>query len=453
MNTLGNGIVITNDDTIGVLQNGAVVYAHGKIVAVGDTAEIRGMYPNAAFVDVQGKVIMPGLVNTHTHIYSAMARGMFLKHAKVSHNFNEVLENLWWKVDRELTLDDVRYSAYHTYMEGIRFGVTTVFDHHASFREGAVLGSLEEISKVARELGVRTSLCFEVSDRNGAELSRESIEENVRHIRAVQAANDPLQSAMFGLHASFTVKEDTLAQAAEAGHELGLGFHVHTAEGPADAAHCLETHGKRIVQRFYDHGILGAKSIAVHCVHVDEEEIALLAETDTAVVHNPESNMGNAVGCANVPRLLRAGILVGLGTDAYTQDMFESLKVANILHKHQAGDPSATGGEIQGMLLRNNPAIAGRHFEMPVGQLTPGYTADLVVMDYIPNTPLDSVNYTGHMTFGFSGAMVCGTIIAGRTVYWGRQFVDVDEAKIYAESRRHAEGLWQRLDGQLTVDN
>ena len=447
MNILGNGIVITVDDAIGVLQNGAVTYAHGKIIAVGDTAELRAAYPDAVYTDVHGKVIMPGLVNTHTHIYSAMARGMFLRNAKVSHNFNEVLENLWWKLDRELTLDDVRYSAYHTYMEGIRFGVTTVFDHHASFREGAVLGSLEEISKVARELGVRTSLCFEVSDRNGETLSRESVEENVRHIQAVQAADDPLQSAMFGLHASFTVGEDTLAQVADAGHKLGVGFHVHTAEGPADAAHCPATYGKRIVRRFYDHGILGAKSIAVHCVHVDEDEIALLAETDTAVVHNPESNMGNAVGCANVPKLLQAGILVGLGTDAYTQDMFESLKVANILHKHQAGDPSATGGEIQGMLLRNNPAIAGRQFETPIGRLTPGYAADLVVVDYIPNTPLDSVNYTGHMTFGFSGAMVSGTIIAGRTVYWDRQFVDVDEAKIYAESRRYAERLWRRLEG------
>jgi len=448
MNILGNGIVITVDDTTGVLQSGAVAYEHGKIVAVGDTAKLRALYPNAAFTDVEGKIIMPGLTNTHTHIYSAMARGMFLSNAKVSHTFNEVLKNLWWQVDRELTLDDVRYSAYHTYMEGIRFGVTTVFDHHASFREGAVLGSLEEISKVARELGVRTSLCFEVSDRNGVELSRESVEENVRYIEAVQAMNDPLQSTMFGLHASFTVGDDTMARVAEAGHKLGVGFHVHTAEGPEDAAHCVETHGKRIVERFYEHGILGKKSVAVHCVHVDEAEIARLAETDTVVVHNPESNMGNAVGCASVPKLLKAGILVGLGTDAYTQDMFESLKVANIIHKHVAGDPSATGGEIQGMLLRNNPAIAGRHFETPIGKLVPGYAADLVVVDYIPNTPLDLVNYTGHMTFGFSGAMVSGTIIAGRTVYWNRQFVDVDEAKIYAESRRHAERLWRRLESR-----
>jgi len=287
-----------------------------------------------------------------------------------------------------------------------------------------------------------------VSDRNGAELSAESVAENVRHIEAVQAMDDPLQSALFGLHASFTIGEDTMAQVADAGHKLGVGFHVHTAEGLADAVHCPETYGKRIVKRFYDHGLLGEQSIAVHAIHIDDEEVALLADTDTVVVHNPESNMGNAVGCVNVPKLLKAGILVGLGTDAYTQDMFESLKVANIIHKHVAGDPSATGGEIQGLLLRNNPKIAGRHFAAPVGQLTPGYAADLVVVDYIPNTPLDSVNYTGHMTFGFSGAMVCGTIIAGRTVYWDRQFVDVDEAQIYAESRRHAAGLWQRLENR-----
>ncbi|MCL2843011.1 MAG: putative aminohydrolase SsnA [Oscillospiraceae bacterium] len=448
MKILGNGIVITLDNTLGVLQNGAIAYKNDKIIQVGNTTEIRATYPTAEYTDVGGKIIMPGLTNTHTHIYSAMARGMFLNNAKVSRNFNEVLENLWWKMDRALTLDDVRYSAYHTYMEGIRFGVTTVFDHHASFRPGAVLGSLEELAQAEKKLGVRTSLCFEVSDRNGPERSRESIEENIRCIKAVQAEGNPLLGAMFGLHASFTVAEDTMAQVAQAGHDLGVGFHVHTAEGSADAAHCKATYGKPIVRRFYDHGLLGENSIAVHCIHIDEEEIALLRETGTVVVHNPESNMGNAVGCANVPKLLREGVLVGLGTDAYTQDMFESLKVANILHKHQAGDPSATGGEIQGLLLHNNRLIAGRHFKTPVGQLTPGAAADLVVVDYTPNTPIDSVNYTGHITFGFSGAMVSGTIIAGETVYWNRQFTRVDEEKIYAESRIHAKKLWQRLEAE-----
>ncbi|MCL2562957.1 MAG: putative aminohydrolase SsnA [Oscillospiraceae bacterium] len=448
MKILGNGIVITLDDATGVIQNGAVAYEGGKIVHVGETAAVRAAYPDAAYTDVGGKVIMPGLTNAHTHIYSAMARGMFLNNAKVSHNFNEVLENLWWKVDRALSLEDVRYSAYHTYMESIRFGVTTLFDHHASFGTGAVLGSLDEILAPAQELGVRTSLCFEVSDRNGAELSQQSVEENIRCIKAVQASGNPLLSAMFGIHASFTVNEDTMNRVAEAGHALGAGFHVHTAEGPADAAHCKATYGKPIVKRFYDHGLLGEKSIAVHCIHIDDEEIALLGETGTVVVHNPESNMGNAVGCSNVPKILKAGVLVGLGTDAYTQDMFESLKVANIIHKHVAGDPSATGGEIQDLLLRGNRTIVGRHFGTQTGRLASGCAADLVVVEYTPNTPLDSVNYTGHMTFGFSGAMVSGTIIAGETVYWNRRFTKVDEEKIYAESRRCAKGLWQRLEAE-----
>ena len=448
MKILGNATLITLDTTLGVLPNGAVAYEGDKIVQVGNTAELQAAYPTAEYTDAAGKLIMPGLTNTHTHIYSAMARGMFLRNAKVNRDFNQVLENLWWKLDRALTLDDVRYSAYHTYMEGIRFGVTTVFDHHASFRPGAVLGSLEELASVAKELGVRTSLCFEVSDRNGPAQSRESVEENIRCIKAIQSEANPLLGAMFGLHASFTVSEDTMTQAAEAGRALGVGFHVHTAEGPADAAHCRATYGKSIVRRFYDHGLLGEDSIAVHCIHIDDEEIALLRETGTAVVHNPESNMGNAVGCANVPKLLQQGVLVGLGTDAYTQDMFESLKVANILHKHQAGDPSATGGEIQGLLLHNNRLIAARHFETPVGKLVPGAAADLVVVDYTPNTPLDSVNYTGHITFGLSGAMVSGTIIAGQTVYWDRQFTNVDAEKIYAESRAHATKLWQRLEAE-----
>ena len=448
MKLLGNGILITLDEDIGVLQNGAVLYDGDTIRAVGDTAALQREYPAAVFTDVGGRIIMPGLINTHSHIYSAMARGMFLKNAKTSRNFQEILENLWWQIDAELSLDDVRCSAYHTYMEGIRFGVTTVFDHHASYRADAVLGSLEEIAKAARHLGVRSSLCFEVSDRNGPERAKESIEENIRCIKALQAENNPLLSAMFGLHASFTIGEETLAHAAEAGRNLGAGFHVHVAEGPGDQAQAMAVFKMPVLRRFYNHGILGEKTLAIHCIHVGDEEIELLKETNTAVVHNPESNMGNAVGCANVPRLLKEGILVGLGTDAYTQDMFESLKVANIIHKHVAGDPSATGGEIQNMLLKNNRLITQRHFNTAVGQIAPGNQADLVVLDYIPNTPLDSVNYTGHITFGFSGPMVSGTIIAGETVYWDRQFTQVDEEKIYAESRQYAKALWQRLESK-----
>ena len=448
MKILGNGIVITLDDQRGVIQNGAVAYEHGKIVAVGETAEIKAAYPTAECTDVGGKVIMPGLVNTHTHIYSAMARGMFLNNAKASHNFQEVLENLWWEVDRELTLDDVRYSAYHTLMEGIRFGVTTVFDHHASFQPGAVMGSLEEIASVSRELGVRTSMCFEVSDRNGAERSKESVEENIRAIRAVQAEKNPLLHAMFGLHASFTIEEATMERIAAEGRALGAGFHVHTAEGQGDQPKTKEKFGRSIVRRFNDYGILGEKTLAIHCIHLDDEEIELLAKTKTVAVHNPESNMGNAVGSMDVKKLQQAGILVGLGTDAYTQDMFESLKVANIIHKHVAGTPSATGGEIQGLLLQNNPQIASRHFGYDIGHITPGFTADLVVVDYTPPTPLNSINYTGHITFGFGGAMVCGTIIQGETVYWDRKFTKVDEAKIYSESRQFAQKLWDRLEAK-----
>ena len=448
MKILGNGIVITLDATHGVIQNGAVAYEQGKIVAVGETAEIKAAYPTATFTDVGGKVIMPGLVNTHTHIYSAMARGMFLNNAKASHNFQEVLENLWWEVDRELTLDDVRYSAYHTLMEGIRFGVTTVFDHHASFKPGAVMGSLEEIASVSRELGVRTSMCFEVSDRNGAERSKESVEENIRAIRAVQTEKNPLLHAMFCLHASFTIEEATMERIAAEGTALGAGFHVHTAEGQGDQPKTKDKFGRSIVRRFNDYGILGEKTLAIHCIHLDDEEIELLAKTNTAAVHNPESNMGNAVGCMDIKKLQQAGILMGLGTDAYTQDMFESLKVANIIHKHVAGTPSATGGEIQGLLLQNNPQIASRHFGYDIGHITPGFAADLVVVDYTPPTPLSSINYTGHITFGFSGAMVCGTIIQGETVYWDRKFTKVDEAKIYSESRQFAKKLWDRLEAK-----
>ncbi len=453
MKLTGNGLVITLNEAGNVIEDGAVLYDGSVIKEVGITSALREKYPDAEYTDVKGKVIMPGLINAHSHIYSAMARGMFLKNARTSHNFVEVLENLWWQVDKELSPEELRYSAYHTYMESIRYGVTTLFDHHASYGDGRVLNSLGVIGDVAAELGIRTSLCFEVSDRNGAALAEQSVQENLNCIRTVQAQNSPLIDAMVGLHASFTITDATMDKCAQIGSDYNCGFHVHVAEGAADAQHCVDTYGKRVIERLQDFAMLGEKSIAVHCIHINEAEMDLLAETDTAVVHNPESNMGNAVGCANIPLMMKKGILTGLGTDAYTQDMFESLKVANIIHKHVAGDPSAITTEAQQMLLDGNRRIAARHFmadgaALKMGVLENGAQADFIVVDYIPNTPVDAGNYTGHITFGLNGGMVNSTIIAGKTVLKDREFVNIDEEKIYRESRAAAARLWSRMEAR-----
>ena len=439
---VGDGRLITRDDGQPLIEDGCVAIENDLISAVGTTACLRRSYPAARFVDARGRLIMPGLINTHMHLYSTFARGMALKD-NAPEDFAQILERLWWRLDKVLSMEDVYLSAMVAMIDCIRNGTTTIFDHHSS--PGAVVGSLFRIADAARETGLRSCLCYEVSDRDGAEVTSLGIEENRAFLRHCKESNDNLLRGLFGLHASFTVGDETMAHCKEAAGEFGAGFHIHVAEARSDQAQCQLEHGKRVVQRLHDLGILGDKTIAAHCVHVESNEIDLLQATHTNVIHNPESNMGNAVGCAPVLDMVHRGVRVGLGSDGYTCDMFESLKVANMLHKHHTGQPSAGWAEPPAMLFAENARIASASFERPVGKLVPGALADVIVADYDPPTPMDATNINGHILFGVSGRSVDTTIIGGRVVMQDRKLLAIDEADIMAKARIAAAGLWQRF--------
>ncbi|MCL2616239.1 MAG: putative aminohydrolase SsnA [Defluviitaleaceae bacterium] len=444
MQLIGNGRLVTRNASAQFIANGCVAVDDTVIADFGTTAEMRAKYPDAEFFDVGGKVIMPGLINTHMHIYSAFARGMSLKNSPVNKNFSMILENLWWRVDKVLNIEDVKYSAYATLIDCIKYGVTTVFDHHAS--QNYIEGSLFAIADVAKELGIRTSLAYEVTDRDGAQACEMGIRENIDFIKHTQKQRCGMLSGMFGLHASLTLSEKTLEKCVEAMGSLDAGYHIHTAEGIADVFDSLEKYGKRVVNRLLDANILGRKTICVHCVHVSPAEIELLAHTETMVVHNPESNMGNAVGCGPVLQMLDSGVTLGLGTDGYTSDMFESLKVANIIHKHHLCDPSVAWGEAPEMLFGNNKKITECHFGGSVGVISKGSKADIAVVDYNPLTPMDETNVNGHILFGMMGKSVDSTMINGRFVYKNRELLVADEQQIFAKSREQAADFWKRVN-------
>ena len=251
--------------------------------------------------------------------------------------------------------------------------------------------------------------------------------------------------ALFGLHASFTLSNETLYQVKEAVEGLDVGFHIHVAEGIDDQYDSLRKYGRRVVERLHDFGILGEKTIAVHCVHASPREIAILKETDTTVVHNPESNMNNAVGYPPVMAMLNQGIRVGLGTDAYTNDMFESMKVAHILPKHHLADPTVGFLETKKMQFENNPEILSKYFSRELGKIKKEAYADLITLDYNPLTPLTGENWFGHALFGFSGRLVNDTIINGKFVMKNREIKTVDTEEIFAKSRERAKKIWQLM--------
>ena len=439
---VGNGRLITKNEQNPYMDDGCVVIEGNVIKEIGSTKEMKEKYSSHEFIDANKKVIMPGLINTHMHIYSSFARGMAVP-GKPSENFMEILENLWWRLDKKLTLEDTKYSAYATYIDCIKNGVTTVFDHHAS--PLAIEGSLFTIKDVAKDLGIRTNLCYEVSDRDGLKTIDQGIEENANFIKFAKNDESDMVKGMFGLHAAFTLSDETLEKCANEMANLDAGYHVHTAEGIDDVIINKEKYNKKVVQRLNDFNVLNDKTIAVHCIHIDSEEMELIKENKSFVVHNPESNMGNAVGCAPVVHLLNKGITVGLGTDGYTSDMFESLKVANIIHKHQLRDPRVGWAEAPTMLFENNRKIASKHYKKDLGVLKEGAYADVIVVDYIPHTPLNENTENGHIIFGMTGRSIDTTIINGKVLMKDRILLNIDEESILAKSREMSNKLWDRI--------
>jgi len=441
---IGNGRLITRGSINQLIENGAVV-ADGRLIKeVGVTSELRGKYPDAEFVDAHGGVIMPGMVNAHNHIYSAFARGISIN-GYAPKNFLEILDGLWWNIDRHLLIDDTRWSAMATYLDCIKNGCTTVLDHHASY--GGIRGSLFAISEAAKELGVRTGLCYEVSDRNGEAKMRDAVAENAEFIKYAMADGTDMIKGMMGMHASFTLSDSTIELCKE-NTPKGIGFHIHVAEGTADVEDSLSKYGKRVINRLYDIGILGKHTITGHCIHVNDEEMDIIKQTDTMVVHNPESNMGNAVGIPPCMEMMKRDILLGLGTDGYTNDMFESEKVANVIHKHELADPGAAWSEVPKMLFENNSKILDRLFNTKIGVLEPGAVADIIVSDYIPLTPMSADNCDGHILFGMSGRSIITTIINGVVKMKDRQLIGIDEEAILTKCRERADGLWSRINSK-----
>lgn len=439
---VGNGTVLTRDASNPFIQGGCVVIDKHKIVSVGRESEVCSEYPQADYLDARGGVIMPGLINCHTHLYAGLSFGLSIT-GNNPKTFLEQLTNVWWNLDGHMLLEHSRACAYATMLDCIRNGVTTIFDHHASF--GEIPGSLFAIADVAREVGMRACLCYETSDRGGEEKRDQSVRENAEFARWATGRADPMIAAMFGGHALFTLSDETLSMMAEA-NDSSVGYHIHASESMDDVYDSVRGHGCRPIERLYDFGMLGEKSQIVHCVHLTPLEIDLFRETRTRVINNPQSNMGNAVGCSPVPKLISSGLRVGLGTDTYTNDMIESLKSFICIQHHDLGDINAAWGEGMGMLFGRNAEFASQTFGTKLGVLMPGAAGDVVTMDYLPCTPMGPNNIDGHVLFGMSGRSCRSVVINGTVVYRDRTFAGIDEERVSAMVRESAQSLWNSLD-------
>ncbi len=434
------GTILSFDAEKPVLEKHAILVEDDKILSIKPENEYHEF--SGERLDIEGKIIMPGLINAHHHFYSTLVTG--LGKAAPSKSFNEVLENLWWRLDKKLLAEDNYISSLVSALTAIRKGTTTIIDHHAS--PFAIPGSLDEIATAVKETGLKASLCYEVSNRDGAKICQEGIEENVRWIKHCQDNPSSQLKALFGMHAAFTLSDETMEQISSLVQELQCGTHIHAAEAESDERYNIEHHGKRVVERLCDYNLINKHSILAHGVHLNAKEMMLVAEKGAAIVTNPQSNLNNAVGIADVCKMSELGITVGLGTDAMTVNMLEELRVGLWAQHLKQNNPSQGFMEIASTLLFNNPAIAQKYWGAGHGTISESGPADIIAVDYDPHTPLDENTWIGHVIYGISQAAVKTTISNGRILMWdGELLLDVDEAEVKAKSRELAAKLWKRF--------
>jgi putative selenium metabolism protein SsnA len=385
-------------------------------------------------LDLSGKFVMPGMVCGHTHLYSALARGMPAA-KKTPRNFYEILKYVWWTLDRALDDEAIYYSTLVGVLDAVRCGTTTLIDHHAS--PNFIRGSLGVMGEAFGKVGLRGVLCYEVTDRNGMRGAKLGLEENEAWVTKNRG---PMFGGLIGAHASFTLCDESLSACADLAESLESGVHIHVAEDPCDQADCTKKYGKRLIDRLAEAGVLGPKTILGHCTHLDKASLDVARQAGCWFAHNTRSNMNNAVGYAPVHLM---GKQVALGTDGIGADMFEEVKFA--WFKARDGRNGLGIGDVAGFLT-GAQSLASELLDTRLGVLEPGYAADLVVLDYPTPTLVTPQNLLGHLIFGMSSQFVTDVMVNGRWVVKNRRVVGVDEEKIRAEAQRVANKVWRKFE-------
>lgn len=377
---------------------------------------------NVKAIDCSGKLITRSFANGHHHSYSALARGMPAP-KKNPVNFLEILHYIWWNLDKALDLEMIRLSALVTAMSCAKNGVTFVIDHHAS--PFAIEGSLEILAQAFEEVGVGHLLCYEISDRDGQDIARKGLAETATYLQKRQG--------LVGLHASFTVGNDTLKQAVDLALAANSGIHIHVAEDKSDEEDCIRHYQMRVIERLESAGALQfSKTILAHCLHLDDRERNLVERSPAWVVQNMESNLNNSVGFFTSKGL---GSRIMLGTDGMHSDILRSAQAAFFSgHNFDSIDYGETYRRFRNV-----------HHYLSKNGFSGDSANNLVVLSYDTPTPLTSSNFLGHFLFGFEASDVTHVISRGKLIVESGNLLTVKEQEILAEAQLQASRLWKKM--------
>ncbi len=453
------------------VRRGGLRIERGRVSASGASAAAQ---PGDAVTDCGGAVLLPGLVNGHTHLYSALAPGMPMPR-QAPRNFHEILQRIWWRLDRALDAESIEMSGRVGALAALRCGTTTLIDHHAS--PNCIDGSLDTLERGIADAGLRAVLCYETTDRNGPGGFEAGLEENRRYLNKCRSHSDGQFGALVGAHAAFTLSDASLRACVELARDFKTGVHVHVAEDPCDDAICRERYGSPLIERLEACGLLPASgaaddsadrvassSILAHGTHLAPDDARKISARVAGVAHNPRSNMNNSVGYAPVAHMSN----VQLGTDGIGSDLFTEARFAWF----RARDAQAAPGPLRTTqlsdstiripqsaienpltptriveMLAHSARVAGAILGRRLGSLLPGAAADVVVTDYVPSTPLDAANAAAHLIFATGPEHVRDVYVDGRCLLRNHQpLCESVVDRVRSESQRVAAELWCRME-------
>ena len=444
MYLIGNGRLLTRDPAQPFIENGSVAVNGEFITEIGETDMLKLKYPQAEFIDAEGGIIMPGLINLHRHLSAAFTRGFpntgfetnEIDHAYV--NFRSKFENCL----------DLRACRLYTMVEAItciKNGITTVFNHHSSPQHPS--GSLMTISSVIRESGIRACLCYGVTNEYGRKHCEDAITENTEFIEYAESLQSHQLKAMFGLSSPSTLSNTTLKKCA-AKNSSGSGFHINLSEDYIELHTSLRKFGIRPIERLQNEGLLGSKTILTFCEDISKKDAEIITETGTVTVIEPEENLyfsSNTVSASPVKPVREKSALVGMGGGCITDDMFNGLKAAVVLFKNDSESLTRAEDDASKMLFINNPEIASRFFNIKLGVLSPGSAADIIIMDYVPFAPFSIENADKHILYGMNGKFCKTAMVGGKLLMLNRKIMFIDEMAVKKEIADFTRSFWKRM--------
>jgi 5-methylthioadenosine/S-adenosylhomocysteine deaminase len=412
-----------------VIGRGSVVIEDGKISAVGKDVKIR----TEKTINARGKVVLPGLINAHTHLSMTLLRGV-----ADDMPLMEWLEKKIWPIEDNLTAGDCYSGALLGSLEMIKSGTTCFADQYFF---------MEDVARAVEVAGLRSVLSRGIIELDDPERRKKTIREGERLVKNCQGMADGRITTMFGPHAPYTCSSECLMQVKELARKYKVGIHTHIAENQEEVERIDKKYGKRPVEYLKGIDFLGPEVLAAHCVWLTKHEIGIIKERGVKPVHNPVSNMKTASGVAPIPEMLEVGIPVALGTDGAASnnslDMFTEMKFAALLNKVHKLDPTAVPAQAVLEMATIKGAIA-LGLQREIGSLEVGKKADIILVDLKKPHLAPLHNVISHLIYSAVGSDVDTVIVDGEVLMQGREVLTLDEDKVLEDVQRVSDDLLAR---------